>query len=219
MCRELSYAGRGGFHAKYQATAHGWPPVHHDNRAIIAGVAKRPVQQNLHLQRISAVTAHVRENLAGDLSLATLGLVAGFSPFHFHRVFKSLTDETVNDVALRLHLERVTALLRATPALSIIGVAFECDFQSLAVFSRAFKVITSAGLFQGMFDKNTMTFNPGWDQKAKPRDAFTNVRDLQPRLRAQGVVFLTEADEATTGPASFVMSDPDGNPILIDQHR
>jgi catechol 2,3-dioxygenase-like lactoylglutathione lyase family enzyme len=75
------------------------------------------------------------------------------------------------------------------------------------------------GLFQGMFEKNIMTFNPGWDQNAQALDAFTDVRELQRQLKAQGVQLLTEADEGTTGPASFMAMDPDGNTILVDQHR
>lgn len=74
------------------------------------------------------------------------------------------------------------------------------------------------GLFQGMFEKNILTFNPGWDSNANPVDDFTDVRELQRQLKAQGVEFQVEADETTTGPASFVIEDPDGNPILVDQH-
>ena len=74
------------------------------------------------------------------------------------------------------------------------------------------------GLFQGMFEKNTLTFNPGWDKNAAEIDAYTDIRDLQRQLKAQGVELMTEADEATSGPASFVAVDPDGNPILVDQH-
>jgi catechol 2,3-dioxygenase-like lactoylglutathione lyase family enzyme len=74
------------------------------------------------------------------------------------------------------------------------------------------------GLFQGMFEKNMLTFNPGWDQDAQKLDTFTDVRELQRQLKAQGVEFTTEADEGTTGPAGFVIVDPDGNPILVDQH-
>jgi len=74
------------------------------------------------------------------------------------------------------------------------------------------------GLFQGMFEKNILTFNPGWDSNAQPLAAFTDVRDLQRQLKAQGVELQQEADESTTGPASLVVVDPDGNPILIDQH-
>lgn len=75
------------------------------------------------------------------------------------------------------------------------------------------------GLFQGMFEKNMLTFNPGWDQNAQNLAGFTDVRELQRQLRAQGVQFVQEADESTTGPASFVAVDPDGNPVLVDQHR
>jgi lactoylglutathione lyase len=75
------------------------------------------------------------------------------------------------------------------------------------------------GLFQGMFDKNILTFNPGWDSNAQNLDNFTDVRELQRQLKAKGVSFEQEAEENSTGPASFVIVDPDGNPILVDQHR
>ena len=74
------------------------------------------------------------------------------------------------------------------------------------------------GLFQGMFERNILTFNPGWDQNANKLDAFTDVRELQKTLKAEGIRIETEADETTTGPGSFVIVDPDGNPILVDQH-
>jgi catechol 2,3-dioxygenase-like lactoylglutathione lyase family enzyme len=74
------------------------------------------------------------------------------------------------------------------------------------------------GIFQGMFENNTLTFNPGWDSSASELDTFTDVRDLQRQLKAKGVELLSEADESTTGPASFIAIDPDGNPILVDQH-
>lgn len=74
------------------------------------------------------------------------------------------------------------------------------------------------GLFQGMFEKNILTWNPGWDGNAQKLDSFTDVRELQRQLKAQGVEFQTEADESTTGPASFIVVDPDGNPLLFDQH-
>jgi catechol 2,3-dioxygenase-like lactoylglutathione lyase family enzyme len=74
------------------------------------------------------------------------------------------------------------------------------------------------GLFQGMFEKNILTFNPGWDQNAQPVDDYTDVRVLQRRLRELGVQFVTEADESTSGPAHFIALDPDGNQILVDQH-
>ena len=74
------------------------------------------------------------------------------------------------------------------------------------------------GLFQGMFEKNMLTFNPGWDQNAQQLAAFSDIRELQRQLKANGVQLLQEADESTTGPASFIAVDPDGNPILVDQH-
>lgn len=74
------------------------------------------------------------------------------------------------------------------------------------------------GLFQGMFENNVMTFNPGWDAEGQPLNSFTDIRDIQKRLKASGVELLEEADETTTGPASCMMFDPDGNPILMDQH-
>jgi lactoylglutathione lyase len=75
------------------------------------------------------------------------------------------------------------------------------------------------GLFQGMFEKNILTFNPGWNQNAENLESFTDVRDLQKELKDKGITLLTEADETSEGPASLMIEDPDGNPILIDQHR
>jgi catechol 2,3-dioxygenase-like lactoylglutathione lyase family enzyme len=77
---------------------------------------------------------------------------------------------------------------------------------------------STIGLFQGMFSKNTLTFNPGWDGAAKPLAEFDDVRELQKQLKAQGLTLTTEADPASTGPAHLMLADPDGNPILIDQH-
>lgn len=74
------------------------------------------------------------------------------------------------------------------------------------------------GPFQGMFDKNILTFNPGWDSDAQQLSEFTDVRELQRQLKALGVNMISEADESSTGPASFMIVDPDGNMILVDQH-
>jgi catechol 2,3-dioxygenase-like lactoylglutathione lyase family enzyme len=74
------------------------------------------------------------------------------------------------------------------------------------------------GLFQGMFEKNILTFNPGWAQDASALADFTDVRELQQQLKEAGLPFASEADESTKGPASFVVTDPDGNPVLFDQH-
>ena len=77
---------------------------------------------------------------------------------------------------------------------------------------------STVGLFQGMFEKNMLTFNPGWDRSAQTLANFDDVRELQERLLAQGVTVAVKADEQSNGPASIVLTDPDGNPILIDQH-
>lgn len=75
------------------------------------------------------------------------------------------------------------------------------------------------GLFQGMFERNILTFNPGWDQSCNEVDSFTDVREIQRELKNRGVSLYSEVDESTAGPASITLSDPDGNQILIDQHR
>ncbi|MGM0901616.1 MAG: VOC family protein [Bacillota bacterium] len=75
------------------------------------------------------------------------------------------------------------------------------------------------GLFQGMFEKNILTFTPGWNQNAENIDSFTDVRDLQTQLKEKGIKILSEADESSEGPAYLTLEDPDGNQILIDQHR
>ena len=75
------------------------------------------------------------------------------------------------------------------------------------------------GLFQGMFEGNILTFNPGWDENAANLEEFNDVREIQRHLKARGAKISPEADETTTGPASFMLSDPDGNVLLFDQHR
>ena len=75
------------------------------------------------------------------------------------------------------------------------------------------------GLFQGMFEKNMLTFNPGWDQQGNETDSFTDVREIQQKLKKLGISISNEADETSRGPASIMLIDPDGNPILVDQHR
>jgi len=78
---------------------------------------------------------------------------------------------------------------------------------------------TVIGLFQGMFPNNLLTFNPGWDQDAAPLDSFDDIRAIQQHLKKNSIPLVSEADESTTGPASFIVTDPDGNSILFDQHR
>ena len=77
---------------------------------------------------------------------------------------------------------------------------------------------TTIGLFQGMFERNMLTFNPGWNSQAKPLEGFEDVREIQKALKANGLALTSEVDESTTGPGSVTLIDPDGNPILIDQH-
>jgi lactoylglutathione lyase len=95
-------------------------------------------------------------------------------------------------------------------------------FAPVAGDGRSWQVLRNGdcnlGLFQGLFDRNMLTFNPGWSHTAEPLAHFTDVRELQRRLEAQEVTLTTRADPATTGPASFTLVDPDGNPILFDQH-
>lgn len=78
---------------------------------------------------------------------------------------------------------------------------------------------TVIGLFQGMFEENILTFNPGWDENAQNLDSFTDIRAIQRQLKDKGIKFLSEADETSEGPASLSIEDPDGNTILFDQHR
>lgn len=77
---------------------------------------------------------------------------------------------------------------------------------------------TTLGLFQGMFEKNVLTFNPGWDSQGEALSEYEDIRQLQAKLQERGLELVTQADEATTGPASLTLLDPDGNPILLDQH-
>jgi catechol 2,3-dioxygenase-like lactoylglutathione lyase family enzyme len=77
---------------------------------------------------------------------------------------------------------------------------------------------TKIGIFQGMFERNMLTFNPGWDTNAKALESFEDVRDIQRRYEAAGLELTTRADPQSTGPASFTLVDPDGNPLLFDQH-
>lgn len=113
----------------------------------------RPAQENIYIQRINSVIDYARDNLNHDLSLDALARVAGFSPFHFHRIFKTITEETVNNMVVRLRLERAAVLLRSTPGLSITDAAFECGFQSVSVFSRSFK--KRYGINAGQWDRQS----------------------------------------------------------------
>lgn len=129
------------------------------------------VQKNIYQQRINAVIRYVRENLDSDLSLETLARVASFSPFHFHRVFKAMTDETINELVIRLRLERAAALLRATPHLSITDAAFDSGFTAVSTFSRAFK--KHFGLTASAWDRQSPLKNSKIDQPTGPFPRYT----------------------------------------------
>lgn len=77
---------------------------------------------------------------------------------------------------------------------------------------------SNIGLFQGMFEKNILTFNPGWNQNAQPTDEFTDVRDIQKSLRDKGIAIVSQVDEKSAGPGNIIVEDPDGNQIMLDQH-
>jgi predicted lactoylglutathione lyase len=103
------------------------------------------------------------------------------------------------------------------------GFYLKLGFEPVAGDGKRYQIMqngtTTIGLFQGMFEKNILTFNPGWDHKCATLPAFTDVRELQHHVRAQGIEPVTPVDEAAkTGPANFIIVDPDGNPILFDQH-
>lgn len=120
-------------------------------------MASSPAQGDVYTRRINTVISHVRQNLDGDLSLNTLSRVGCFSKFHFHRVFKSITEETVNDMVVRMRLERAANLLRSVPKLSITAVASEAGFSSVSVFSRAFK--KHFGVSAGQWDRKSALEN------------------------------------------------------------
>src|SRR5829696_2585351 len=143
----------------------------------------RSAQENLYFQRINAVIDHVRENLQDELSLDQLARVAGFSPFHFHRVFKSIAEETVNELVVRLRLERAVSLLRSTSELSITDAAFECGFKSVSVFSRAFKKQYGLNARQ-------------WDRQSPLKNSKNNqVMEGFPRYTLEKLSDFAEQDE------------------------
>ena len=145
-------------------------------------MSTRPAQENLYTQRINTVIGHIRENLNEDLSLDALARVAGFSPFHFHRLFKSITGETINEIVSRLRLERAVALLRSTPNLSITEAAFECGFRSVSVFSRAFKK---------QYDLNARQ----WDRESPLKNSKNGqVLDRFPRYTLENLSDFAERD-------------------------
>jgi AraC-like DNA-binding protein/DNA gyrase inhibitor GyrI len=151
--------------------------VAHDGVLMTSEAKHRPVmtvnstQETIYQQRINSVISYVRENLEADLSLEKLAGVAGFSPFHFHRVFKALTEETINEMVVRLRLERAAALLRASPELSITDAAFAVGFNAVATFSRAFK--KQYGLPASHWDRQSHLQYSKIDQHPEPFARYT----------------------------------------------
>ncbi|MEZ4712708.1 MAG: GyrI-like domain-containing protein [Caldilineaceae bacterium] len=147
-------------------------------------------QENIYHQRINVVIGYVRENLTEALSLNALAGVAGFSPFHFHRVFKAITDETVNELVVRLRLERAAMLLQTAHELSITDAAFACGFNSVSAFSRSFK--KQYGLAASHWDRQSALKNSKIGQRLEgfPRYTIEELHDFagqeayQVRLRS-----------------------------------
>ena len=136
-------------------------------------------------------------------------------------VAKAGEDQKKADAPLRLGNFSVSLAVKDIAA----SRAFyeKLGFRPLSNFASKNMVIlqnetATIGLFQGAFDKNTLTFNPGWDRTAATLPEFDDVREIQRTLKSRGLVLATSADEASTGPASLTLFDPDGNPILLDQH-
>jgi AraC family transcriptional regulator len=144
-------------------------------------MSTRPAQENIYLQRINAVIDHIREHLNDELSLDRLAGVAGFSSFHFHRIFKSITGETVNEIVTRLRLERAVALLHSTPELSITDAAFACGFRSVSVFSRAFKKQYDINARQWDRQSPLKNSKNGQVLKGFPRYTLENLSDFAER--------------------------------------
>ena len=116
--------------------------------------------------------------------------------------------------SVSLNVSDITASLEFYKKLGFVQFAGDAD-QGCVIMRNDGCVI---GLFQGMLEKNTMTFNPGWDQNGQPVGDFTDIRKLQASYKEQGIEILNEVDETSQGPANFIVADPDGNPILFDQH-
>jgi catechol 2,3-dioxygenase-like lactoylglutathione lyase family enzyme len=132
-------------------------------------------------------------------------------------------DDTDSQEAPRMHLGHFSVSLAvkdlAASRAFYEKLGFEATFgeteQNWLILQNGDATI---GLFQGMFDRNMLTFNPGWDARAERLEEFTDVREIQRHLKEQGLELTMAADESTTGPASLMLVDPDGNPILLDQH-
>jgi AraC family transcriptional regulator len=142
-------------------------------------------QDNIYLQRINLVLNHIREHLTDDLSVNALAQVASFSPFHFHRVFKTLTGETLNDIVMRLRLERAVSLLKASPNMPIMEAAAACGFASASTFSRAFK--KRFGISARSWDRRSLLKESKNGQVIDgfPHYTIESLSEIEPRLCAR----------------------------------
>jgi predicted enzyme related to lactoylglutathione lyase len=147
--------------------------------------------------------------------------VTGLPGSHFFRSCGGRDSETMQEAMMELGNFSVSLAVKDIKASKLfyekLGFAVFMGDQSKnwLILKNGDHVI---GLFQGMFDKNVLTFNPGWNSDGQLLKEFTDVRKLQRQLKERGVSMISEADESTTGPASFMIVDPDGNTILVDQH-
>jgi catechol 2,3-dioxygenase-like lactoylglutathione lyase family enzyme len=155
-----------------------------------------------------------------------LGLAAAFC---FGFTFNNITSKQHNDMT-NIEMEENLKLGAFSVSLSVKDLKVSKQFYENLGFTvfgggmeQNYLIMknenTLIGLFQGMFKGNILTFNPGWDENAKNMEKFDDVRVIQRHLKAKGIVLTSEADEKTTGPASLILTDPDGNLILLDQHR
>lgn len=167
----------------------------------------------------AAGATHGRERRLTRLTLiVAMGLLAGFGPRQ-----GSEADPEKPGAAETMRLGNFSVSLAVKDLAASRAFYEKLGFKAFGNLGAKNWIILQSetatiGLFQGMFEKNTLTFNPGWDRKASTLPDFDDVRDIQKKLKAAGLTLTMSADESSTGPASLMLLDPDGNPILVDQH-
>src|SRR5688572_12884002 len=171
---------------------------------------------SIYQQRINLVQNYIRENLDGDLSLDTLAQIACFSSFHFHRLFKSLTGETVNDCVVRLRLERAVALLKATPQMSLLQAAVESGFQSASNFSRTFK--QRYGLNPRRWDRQAALYDK---ENSKNRQVYAGIPTytLEALAASRDQFNVIVCEQPTTKLAYIRIHDPYQSDRLVTAYE
>jgi len=154
--------------------------------------------------------------IAGFILLSTLSIAAGYTS-------DSTPDKTTTEGSQSMHLGHFSISLAVKDLAASRDFYQKLGFEPIGGNAEQNWLIlqngdATIGLFQGMFEQNILTFNPGWDARSNRLENFKDVREVQKHLKEQGIALTTEADESTTGPASLTLMDPDGNPVLIDQH-